>query len=77
MDSQVFINFFFNQDFLLKIFLLVLISLYGLFALILSIQIRNLNRIINQINFAPIFSLLATIHFAAAIALLLFTVVFL
>ena len=72
-----FVNIFSNQDMLLKIALMILISIYGLFALILTVQIRNLNRIINQITFSPIFTVLAGAHLAATLALLLFAVVFL
>ena len=62
---------FLNQDLLIRFALIILIALYGLFALILVIQINNLNRTIKQIAFAPIFNLLAIIHFFAALALLL------
>ena len=72
-----FVNIFSNQDVLFKIALMILISIYGLFALILTIQIRNLNRIINQITFSPIFTVLAGAHLVATLALLLFAVVFL
>lgn len=68
---------FFNQDLLIRFTLLILIAFYGLFALILVIQINNLNRTIKQIAFAPIFNLLAIIHFFAALALLLAAVLFL
>lgn len=72
-----FINIFSNQDSLFKIILVVLIALYGFFALILAIQIRNLNRIIDQITFSPIFILFSTVHFIATLALLFFAVLFL
>ncbi len=74
---QFFINLFENQNILLKIVFMILISLYGLFALILVFQIRNLNKIVNQITFSPIFTLAALIHLGITVALLLFTVVFL
>lgn len=65
---------FSNQDFLFKIALLILIALYGLFALIIYVQIISLNNILNQINFSPIFKALGFIHFALALALLVFAV---
>ncbi|KKQ93452.1 MAG: hypothetical protein A3C27_01270 [Candidatus Levybacteria bacterium RIFCSPHIGHO2_02_FULL_39_36] len=74
---QFLIQLFSNQDLLFRIILIILISFYILFALILAMQIRNLNRIVNQITFSPIFKLLSFIHLGAAIALLIFTVLFL
>lgn len=68
---------FTNQDFLAKIGLLILTALYSLFALIVYVQIVNLNRILTQISFAPIFKIIAFAHFAASLALLIFTVLFL
>ncbi len=72
-----FINIFSNQDALFKIILVVLIALYGFFALILSIQIRNLNRIIDQVTFSKVFIMLSTAHFIVTLALLFFAVLFL
>lgn len=63
-----------NQDFLFKIALLILIALYGLFALIVYIQIVSLNNILNQISFSPIFKALGFLHFALTLALLVFAV---
>lgn len=72
-----FLNIFSNQDSLFRIILIILIALYGLFALILFIQIRNLNRIVNQVTFSPVFIVLAFVHLATILALLFFTVLFL
>jgi len=72
-----FLNIFSNQDTLFRIILIILIAIYGLFALILFIQIRNLNRIVNQIAFSPVFIVLALIHLLAILALLFFAVLFL
>lgn len=74
---DIFLNIFANQDLLFRIGLIVLMSLYILFALILALQVRNLNRIVNQISFSPIFSFLGILHLTAAVGLLLFTVLFL
>ncbi|HVZ67520.1 MAG TPA: DUF5657 family protein [Patescibacteria group bacterium] len=71
------LSIFSDQDGLFRFALIILISLYTLFALIILIQIRSLNRIINQVKFSPIFFFLAFNHFLAAIALLVFTVLFL
>lgn len=71
------LNIFSNQDVLFRIILIILIAIYGFFALILFIQIRNLNLIINQITFSAIFILLTAGHLFATLALLFFVVVFL
>jgi hypothetical protein len=72
--SQI-MNLMANQDVIARFSLIILSALYGLFALILSIQIANLNKVVRQIGFAPIFNFLAYIHLAGALALLLFSVV--
>ncbi|OGH15962.1 MAG: hypothetical protein A3C30_03945 [Candidatus Levybacteria bacterium RIFCSPHIGHO2_02_FULL_40_18] len=72
-----FLKIFSNQDALFRIILIILISIYGLFALILFLQIRNLNRIINQITFSPIFIVFTLVHLLATVALLFFAVLFL
>lgn len=78
MESlDVLVNFFSDQDLLVKIGLVVLIVLYSLFALIVAIQIRNLNKIIDQIDFSPFFNFLSLVHVGATIALLFAAVVFL
>ena len=68
---------FSDQDFLFKIFLIVVTSLYGLFALILWVQIRSLNKIIDQIDFSPVFNALGFLHLLGALALIFLSVVFL
>ncbi len=71
---QFFVNLFSNQDFLFKITLTTLLGFYGLFALIVAIQINNLNKVLNQIGFSSIFNILAAIHLITALALLIFAV---
>jgi Family of unknown function (DUF5657) len=77
MDLEQFITLLGNHDFLFKIILIVTSILYGLFALILSVQIKNLNKIINQIDFSSFFNLVTLIHFLGAIAIIFLSVVFL
>lgn len=72
-----FLNIFANQDSLFKIILTILIAIYGLFALILFIQIKNLNRVLNQLKFSPIFIILGLVHLLITFALLIFAVLFL
>jgi len=70
-------KFFSDQDFLFKIIITILISFYGLFSLVLAVQIRNLNKIIDQIDFSSFFNFLSLVHVGATIALLFAAVVFL
>lgn len=65
----------FNQDVIVKILLVIFLSLYILFAVILTVQIRRFNAIVNQVGFSPIFKALATGHFVAAIVLLIGTII--
>ena len=71
---QLIDSLFSNQDIIFRFVLIVLIALYGLFALIVAIQVGNLNKVVNQIGFSPVLNALAVIHFVAAIALLAFAV---
>lgn len=75
--AQLIMHLFSDQNTIARIALVILIAFYGLFALIVAIQINNLNRVINQIGFAAIFNLLAFLHLSGALALLVFTVLFL
>lgn len=74
-NLDVLVNFFSDQNLLLKIGLVVLTVLYSLFALIVAIQIRNLNKIIDQIDFSPFFNFLSLVHVGATIALLFAVVI--
>lgn len=67
---QLIQTLFSNQDLIVKIILIVLLSLYVLFAIIVSRQIFVLNEIVNQISFSPIFKILSVIHVIIAILLL-------
>lgn len=67
---EVFTTILANQDILVKIALVLLLSVYLLFALVLTRQIFLLNDIINQITFAPIFKFLAILHLTLATILL-------
>ncbi len=67
-------NLISSQDFIFRFALIILISLYGLFALIVAIQIGNLNKIVNQIGFSPFLNTAAVLHFFATIALLVLAV---
>lgn len=67
-------SLFTSQDLIFRLALIVLVALYGLFALIVAIQISNLNKVVNQIGFSSILNFAAVAHFFAAIALLIISV---
>lgn len=67
-------SLFSSQDLIFRLALIVLVALYGLFALIVAIQISNLNKVVNQIGFSGILNFAAVTHFFAAIALLIISV---
>lgn len=66
-----------NQSTVFGFVLIILIALYGLFALIAAIQVSNLNKVVNQVGFAPILNVIFVAHFLASLALLFFAVLFL
>lgn len=75
MDLVNLINTLFsNQDLIIRFALVVLISVYDLFALIVAIQIGNLNKVVNQVGFSSILNVAAVAHFFATLALLVVAV---
>lgn len=62
---------FFNQDVFISVVLLILLIVYGFYALVLSIQIKTYNKIITQEGFAPMFQLVGFLNVGAAIFLIL------
>lgn len=71
---QTIVTILSDQDLISKFILIILISLYTLFAIVIMVQIRVLNRIINQIHFSEIFKFLALLHTGISLILLLFTI---
>ena len=67
-------SLFSGQDVIAHFALIILIAFYGLFALIVAIQINNLNRAVTQVGVSVVLNFLAFIHLLAALALLLLTV---
>ena len=60
----------FNQDLFISIVLLVLLIIYGFYALVLSIQIKTYNNILTQAGFASLFTLVGYLNVTAAIILI-------
>jgi hypothetical protein len=78
MDPISFMSSLFaSQDVIFRFALVILSAFYGLFALIVAIQIGNLNRIIKQVGASAVLNFLAVLHFFAALALLALAVLFL
>ena len=63
-------SIFLGQDLIVRFALVVLIALYGLYSLIVAIQISNLNRVVHQIGSSVVLNFLAVLHFGLTLALL-------
>lgn len=57
-----------------KLFFIVLLFVYSIYAISLLLQVRILNKVINLISFSPIFTSLAFLHLALTLALLLYAI---
>lgn len=66
-----------NPDLVFRLFLLVLLTFYGLFALILAFQIRSLNTVVRQVTFSSVFTTVSFIHAGIALFLMLFVIMLL
>ena len=63
-----------DQDLIAKVLLLIFISLYVFFAIILVTQVKHLSKIVDQVNVTPIIKGLSTLHLGVAVVLLVITV---
>lgn len=70
MELSGLLNFF-TQDLFISIVLLVLLIVYGFYALVLSIQIKTYNNILTQAGFATFFTLIGYLNVVASIILIL------
>lgn len=61
-----------NQNFIIKITLVLLLTVYTIFSAIVARQISIMNTLINQLDFSAFFKLLAWLHFILSCVLLLF-----
>lgn len=57
---------------LTKVFILIILFLYTIFAAVLLRQVQIMNRIITLANFSPVLSAIALIHLFLSIGLTLF-----
>lgn len=64
-----------NQNLLAKFFLIISLSMFSIFAIIVSRQVVVMNNMINEVSFSPIFKMLAYINIILSIILLLSVVI--
>lgn len=74
---QSIINIASNQDSIVKILLVLFLSFYILFALIVMVQIKRFTTIIDQVSFSPVIKMLSSTHLIVSVVLLIGTVIFL
>lgn len=63
-----------DQDLIAKVLLLIFMSLYAFFAIILVTQVKHLSKIVDQISVTPIIKGLSALHLGVAVTLLVITV---
>ena len=63
-----------DQDLIAKVLLLIFMSLYAFFAIILLTQVKHLSKIVDQISVTPIIKGISAIHLGVAVMLLVITV---
>lgn len=62
---------------LIKVFLLLIILLYGVFAAVVVRQVQLMNKVVNEVNFStPLFSI-SLVHLGIAVALFIVTLIIL
>jgi len=72
--AQLITNIVSDQDLIAKIILLIFMSLYAFFAIILVTQVNHLSKIVDQVSVTPIIKGLSTLHLGVAVVLLVITV---
>lgn len=68
---------FFTGNFVVlatKLFLLVLIFLYAIFAAVVVRQVQLMNKVITEVGFSPVLFTIAVLHLAAVVILFLFVI---
>jgi len=61
----------------IKLALLLLIFLYGIFAAVILRQIQLMNKVVTEVNFSPVLVFVAVIHFVLVVGLFILTVILL
>lgn len=68
----------FQTDFvplLIKLFLLLLIFLYGIFAAVVLRQVQLMNKVVTEVSFSPVLFSIALLHFGAVVVLFILTII--
>jgi len=73
MNLPDLLNLFSQERFISFVFLVLLI-IYGFFAVVLTIQISTYNKIMTQTGFAPIFQLISYINVGITLILIFITI---
>lgn len=60
---------------IIKTFLLIIIFLYGIFAVVVVRQVQLMNRVVTEANFSPVLMTVALIHLFAVLAVFFLTVI--
>lgn len=68
------ITFLSTPTSIFKLFFIVLLAVYSIYAVSLLLQVRVLNKVINLISFSPIFTSLAFLHLLLTLTLLLYAI---
>lgn len=76
MTPDQFINLF-QTDFvplIIKLFILLLIFLYGIFAAVVLRQIQIMNKVVTEVGFSPLLFTVALFHFGAVVAIFILAI---
>lgn len=60
---------------IVKLFLLLFIFLYGIFAAIVMRQVQLMNRVVTEVGFSPLLFTVALVHFGAVVGLFVLALV--
>lgn len=60
---------------IIKTVLLIIIFIYGIFAVVVVRQVQLMNRVVTEANFSPVLMAVALIHLFAVLAIFFLTVI--
>lgn len=59
---------------LIKLFILLAIFLYGIFAAVVLRQVQLMNKVVTEVSFSPVLFTIALLHFLALVVLFVLTI---
>lgn len=77
MTPENFLNIF-QLDLIpliVKLFVLLLVFLYGVFAAVVMRQIQIMNRVVTEVGFSPVLFTVALVHFGSVVALFILALI--